>query len=73
MPLRQGSLQQHPRVPPKGTLVELQGLVANPELNACRGTVITKYDGETGRCGVRLEESSEGVNVKPENLLVITD
>ena len=50
-------------IPKKGALVELKGLVAKPELNGCTGVISSKYDVESGRCGVKLDNGT-GVKAK---------
>eukprot|EP00592_Proboscia_alata_P015158 CAMPEP_0194394740 /NCGR_PEP_ID=MMETSP0174-20130528/124026_1 /TAXON_ID=216777 /ORGANISM="Proboscia alata, Strain PI-D3" /LENGTH=615 /DNA_ID=CAMNT_0039190579 /DNA_START=9 /DNA_END=1856 /DNA_ORIENTATION=+ len=54
--------------PKKGAHVELVGLIKKPELNGRRGVVIKKYDQETGRCGVRLDDDGTAVNAKVSNI-----
>jgi len=58
--------------PKKGAHVELVGLVKKPELNGRRGVVIKKYDQETGRCGVRLDDDGTAVNAKVSNIKFVT-
>ena len=59
-----------PSPPKKGAIVELQGLVAKPELNGCTGVVISNYDPKTERCGVKLDDGT-GVNAKLANLKIL--
>lgn len=58
--------------PKKGAKVELKGLVGKPELNGCTGEVISKYDPKTGRCGIKLDNGSGGVNAKLANIVILS-
>ena len=51
-------------MPPPGALVELQGLLARPELNGLQGPVKGLHSG-TGRSVVVV--SGESIRAKPEN------
>ena len=59
-----------------GTSVLLHGLVARPELNGVRGTVIKEVDPSSGRVHVRLDEgestdkSSRTIALKQSNLTI---
>lgn len=57
--------------PKKGAMIELKGLIAQPELNGCTGVIISNYDDETGRCGVKLDDGT-GVNAKLANIVVLS-
>ena len=54
--------------PSLGARIEIQGLKARTDLNGSKGVVIQPFDASTGRCGVQIDNSGEGVNVKPTNL-----
>ena len=51
-----------------GATVLLHGLVARPELNGARGTVVKALDPRSGRVGVRLDEGGSTIALKPSNL-----
>jgi len=51
-----------------GATVLLHGLVARPELNGARGTVVNALDPRSGRVGVRLDEGGSTIALKPSNL-----
>ena len=51
-----------------GATVLLHGLVARPELNGVRGTVVKALDPRSGRVGVRLNEGGSAIALKPSNL-----
>lgn len=51
-----------------GATVLLHGLVARPDLNGTRGTVVKAADPKSGRFGVRLHEGGSTIALKPDNL-----
>ena len=51
-----------------GATVLVHGLVARPELNGVRGTVVKAADPKSGRVGVRLDEGGSAMALKPSNL-----
>ena len=51
-----------------GATVLLHGLVARPELNEQRGTVVKAADPKSGRVGVRLDDGGSAIALKPGNL-----
>ena len=55
--------------PKKGLPVELKGLISQPKLNGSIGVIISKFNKETGRWGVRLDDGS-CISVKPCNLSI---
>ena len=57
--------------PKKGVPVELKGLISQPKLNGSIGVIISKFNKETGRWGVRLDDGS-CISVKPCNLFELT-
>jgi len=58
--------------PAPGAPVRFHSLVARPELNGCRGKLLT-WDGSAGRWSVRCEgEGGEGIRVKPSNFTLGT-
>uniref|UniRef100_A0A7S2SG31 J domain-containing protein n=1 Tax=Eucampia antarctica TaxID=49252 RepID=A0A7S2SG31_9STRA len=65
--------QQSHRAPrydaiPRGTIVSLKGLVNKADLNGERGA-IHKYNPESGRYAVVLEDTEETLSVKADNIL----
>ena len=55
-----------------GATVLLHGLVARPELNGVRGTVVKAADPKSGRIGVRLSEGGT-IALKPSNLTDVAE
>lgn len=46
-------------------------MVSQPQLNGCKGVILSKLNPKTGRCGVCLEDGT-GINVKPGNLIKLS-
>jgi len=68
-----GGMRQPTQAPrynsiPRGTIVSLKGLVNKPEANGERGQ-IQSFDPTSGRYVVQLEDTSESLKVKPNNIL----
>lgn len=58
--------------PAPGAPVRFHSLVARPELNGCRGKLLT-WDGSAGRWSVRCDgEGGESIRVKPSNFTLGT-
>jgi hypothetical protein len=64
----------HARILAKGCNVTLQGLISRPEINGCRGVVLSDFDSEKQRwpvCVMKYKGKKEDMLLKPCNLVLL--
>ena len=57
-----------PEQPAKGTVVRVHSLVGRPELNGRRGVVVTAFNPDNGRIGIKIDDEEKPLALKPANL-----